>query len=100
MCLRVDVAGYSDGKSIHVSVYLYLMKGPNNDDLEWSDLWPIRGKFMIELLNQLNDSDHYAHIVLFTTYTSGNFANRVVIKRVTEPLVDGDITSSYLTTFY
>ena len=55
---------------------------------------------MIGLLDQLNDSDHYARIVLFSRYTSGNFANRVVIKRVTEPLVDGDITSSYLTTFY
>ena len=98
MCLRIDAAGYGDGKSTHVSVYLYLMTGPHDDQLEQSGNWPLRGTFTIELLNQLNNSDHYTHIVQFTTYTGGNFANRVL--KVTEPLVDGDITSSYLTKLY
>ena len=36
------------------------MKGPHDDKLEQSGHWPLRGTFTIELLNQLNDSDHYS----------------------------------------
>ena len=65
MCLRVDAAGNGDGKGTHVSVYLYLMKGPHDDELEQSGHWPLKGTFTIELLNQLNDSDHHICMVQF-----------------------------------
>ena len=45
MCLRVDAAGYGDGKGTHVSVYLHLMKGPRDDKQEQSGHWPLRGTF-------------------------------------------------------
>ena len=65
MCLKVFAAGYGDAESTHVSVYLFLMKGPHDDKLEQSGHWPLRGTFTIELLNQLNDSDHYTYKVQF-----------------------------------
>ena len=41
MCLRVDAAGIGNGKVTHLSVFLYLMKSPHDDELTW----PLRGKF-------------------------------------------------------
>ena len=35
MCLRVYANGHGVGKGTHVSVYLHLMKGENDDDLTW-----------------------------------------------------------------
>ena len=49
MCLSVDANGYGDGKGTHVSVFLVLMKGENDDALTW----PIKYKCTITLLNQL-----------------------------------------------
>ena len=56
MCLRVDAGGQGDGKGTHLSVYLYLMKGPHDDELTW----PLRGKFKFKLLNQISDVAHYS----------------------------------------
>ena len=44
--------GY-DG-SRRVTVFLYLMKGPYDDELEQSGHWPLRGMFKVELLDQVN----------------------------------------------
>ena len=55
MCLRVDANGCGVGKGTHVSVFLYLMKGENDDALTW----PIKYKCTITLLNQLKDEGHY-----------------------------------------
>jgi len=60
MCLRVFATGTGKGEGTHVSVYLHLMKGPHDDKLKQSRHWPLRGTFTIELLNQLNDSDHHS----------------------------------------
>ena len=56
MCLSVDAASHKDGKGTHLSVYLCLMKGPHDGELTW----PLRGKFKIKLLNQINDSEHHS----------------------------------------
>ena len=56
MCLKVYVAGIDDSKGTHLSVYLYLMKGPHDDELTW----PLRGKLQIKLLNQISDSKHHS----------------------------------------
>ena len=66
MSLRVYLNGHGKGENTHVSVYLHLMKGPHDDELEYSGHWPLRGTFIVQILNQLNDRDHMAktyHII-------------------------------------
>ena len=70
--LEVYASGYSNGKGTHVSVFLRLMRGPYDNELQQSGHWPLRGTFTIELLNQFNDNDHYKCEVIFSTYTSMN----------------------------
>ena len=67
MCLCVDAACYGDGKGTHLSMFLFLMKGPHDDELTW----PLRGKFEIKLLNQISDSEHYSVMLTFDHTTSG-----------------------------
>ena len=55
MCLRVDANGYGAGKGTHVSEFLHLMKGENDDALTW----PIKYMCTITLLNQLKDEGHH-----------------------------------------
>jgi len=72
MYLRVNAAGHGDGLGTHVSVYLYNVKGPYDDELQQSILHegPLEGTFTIELLNQYNSSNHYAqHIHIVDGYT-------------------------------
>ena len=61
MCLRIDAAGYGKGKGTHLSVFLYLMKGPHDNELTW----PLRGKFEVNVLNQISDNEHYSMIITF-----------------------------------
>ena len=53
-CLNVDANGYGEGKGSHVSVYIYMMKGDNDDNLKW----PFKGTIKVSLLNQLEDGQH------------------------------------------
>ncbi|XP_065901589.1 TNF receptor-associated factor 4-like [Dysidea avara] len=64
MCLRVDPSGNDpdpddddddNAESSHMSVYLYLMKGPYDDELTW----PLREEFEVKLLNQISDCEHH-----------------------------------------
>ena len=59
MYLKVYADGTDNSEGPHVSVYLYLMKGPHDDKLEQWGYWLLSGTFKIEVLNQLNNSDHY-----------------------------------------
>ena len=54
MCLHIYPGGHGDGEGTHISAYLYLMAGENDDHLEWS----MRGIFSIEVLNQEEDQNH------------------------------------------
>ena len=74
MFLRVAYEDHLD----HLLVCLHLMKGPHDDKLEQLGHWPLRGTFIIELLNQLNDSDHYSRMLQFPLYISSNCTNRVL----------------------
>ena len=74
MCLTIDPAGTDDGKGTHLSVFLCLMKGPHDDELTW----PLRGKFEIQLLNQISDSEHYQGIILYCGEADADVAGRVV----------------------
>jgi len=51
MYISVYVADSDDGEGNYMSIYLHLMKGPYDDDLQWLGLWPLRGTFKIELFN-------------------------------------------------
>ena len=74
ICLFVDAAGSDDGKGTHTSVGLILMKGQHDNELPW----PLKLKFQIKLLNQLNNSGHM-HIVNYQEVD-----NRDISFRVTE----------------
>ena len=52
MCLNV-VANGEFGP--HVSVFVYLMRGDNDDNLKW----PFKGTIKVSLLNQLEDGQHH-----------------------------------------
>ena len=54
MCLNVVANGYAGGEGTHVSVYIYLMRGDNDDNLKW----PFKGTIKVSLLNQLEDGQH------------------------------------------
>jgi len=57
MILSICPSGCNDGNGSHLSVYLHLMKGPHDDELEQGGRWPLSGVFKIELLNRFNLSD-------------------------------------------
>ena len=40
MCLRIAADGNGDGENTHLSAFLFLMKGPHDDELTW----PLRGE--------------------------------------------------------
>ena len=63
MCIGVDANGEGDGENTHISVYVYLMKGENDDYLQW----PFTGKVTVELLNQLEDRNHHYDVIKFTS---------------------------------
>ena len=61
------------------------MKGPYDDKLEQSGHWPPRGTFIMEILNQLNDSHHYSCMVQFHHYECSECTNRVLEGNYTIP---------------
>ena len=60
MCISVVPNGNDEGKGSHVSVFIKLLEGPNDESLHW----PFLGTVELELLNQLADSGH--HVRTFT----------------------------------
>ena len=61
MRLCVVAAGFDDGKGSHLSLYLYLMKGPHDDTLKW----PLRETFEVKLMNQIGITNHHSKIITF-----------------------------------
>ena len=55
MCLKVLANGNRNGKDTHVSVYIFLMRGDNDNNLKW----PFKGTIKVSLLNQLEDGQHH-----------------------------------------
>jgi len=68
--LLVDVGG---PHGTHMAVYTQLMHGPNDNTL----VWPLKGKFIIKLLNQISDSDHHTKMWLYNNSTPRHATNRV-----------------------
>eukprot|EP00731_Ephydatia_muelleri_P006441 Em0003g689a len=73
LCLRISASGYGEGKGTHVSVYVGIMKGENDDKL----VWPLRAKFRVALLNQLDDSRHFERHFVMDSNESKKYNSRV-----------------------
>ena len=54
MCIGVNANGSGAATGTHVSVFAYLMKGKNDDNLPW----PFTGEITITLLNQMRITTH------------------------------------------
>ena len=74
MSLRVDANGVGDGKGTHVSCFIRLMSGEHDDILEW----PFQGEVTVELLNQLEDKNHYKYTIEFDESTPQECNERLV----------------------
>jgi len=55
MYLEINANGLGDKKD-YMSVYLYLIKGPYDDQLRW----PMKGHCEVKLLNQIINSEHHS----------------------------------------
>lgn len=70
--------GVLDGKGSHLSVFLYMVRGEYDDDLDW----PFLGNVTIHLLNQRGDRQHYQKVIRFTEDTPPGVCNRVIDKEM------------------
>ena len=74
MCLHVSAAGLgADMRDKYVTVFIHLMSGGYDDELEW----PIKKVFDIKLLNQICDEDHWVRQANFATVSYKPMAERV-----------------------
>ena len=54
MCLNIHANGHNSSKGTHIAVFLYVMRGQFDDELEW----PFCGSFTVELVNQKSTEEH------------------------------------------
>ena len=54
LCLRVQANGYEESKGTHVSVYVQILAGDNDDQLQW----PFVGDIILELVNWRENKGH------------------------------------------
>ena len=66
MCLEVDANGDGSGEGTHVSVFICIMKGKHDDQLQW----PFEGDIIIEPLNWREDKGHHENLVSLKYWTS------------------------------
>ena len=59
MCLIVYPNGVRSAKSTHVSVYVIIMAGDNDDQLQW----PLVGDIVFEIVNWRENRGHYSKVV-------------------------------------
>ena len=60
MKMRVDPNGCGASKGTHISVYAKVLDGKYDDDITW----PFQGKVTLDLLNQLENTNHYTRNIL------------------------------------
>ena len=71
ICVCVFPNGHGSGKSSHVSVFIYHMKGEHDDQLHW----PFQGDVFLEVLNWQEDKGHYKKRIECTG--TSQYTNRV-----------------------
>ncbi len=80
--LRVYPNGYGSGKGTHVSVFMHLMKGPNDDNLQF----PVTGIFIVQVMNWKGDTEHFEEIIVFDDSKPVNYRERVETEEISEGL--------------
>ena len=73
LCLRVHANGYGRGKGSFVSIFIHVVPGENDDNLEW----PFRGTIRVVLLNQRKEEDHYSMAIRINDEVPDSAAGRV-----------------------
>lgn len=76
MCLSTSVC-HDTG---NLSVWLHILQGTHDDQL----LWPLKGRFEIKLLNQLNDSKHHSVMLAYDDKVDENIRGRVTNNKVSK----------------
>ena len=71
MCLAIDSNGSGSGKGTHVSIFVAVMKGEQDEHLNW----PFKGKIVVEMVNWREDKGH--HEVTFDDFSGIDIINRV-----------------------
>ena len=74
MCLEVLANGWAEGKGSHISLFVHLMCGEFDDQLEW----PFRGEVTVQLQSVEKDGRHYKRTVPFDSTTMDSTAGRVM----------------------
>ena len=72
--LRVFPNGDRSGKGTHVSVYIHLMKGANDNILQF----PMTGIFTVQVMNWKGDYQHFEQSIKFDNNTPVKNRERVV----------------------
>lgn len=80
--LNVYINGVAEAMKRYVSVFVVLVPGKYDDTIEW----PFQGEVVIELLNQISDSNHMTATAVFDAETPD---------RVKERKFDEDVTIGY-----
>ena len=99
LCLNVDTNGSGRGEGSHLSIYPYIMKGQHDDRLQW----PFTGTIIIELLNWLEDKEHYKKTLTISTnddfvrVTEGEYGRSVGYQQF---ISNSSLTSSTTNTQY
>ena len=60
-CIKVSVNGICDDKGTYISLFACPIRGPYDDHLTW----PFTGVVTVELLNQLEDDNHFSSRIKF-----------------------------------
>ena len=66
MHIEVSANGSGEGRHTHVSLCVRLVQGDN----DYSLIWPFNGQVTVELLNQLEDSNHHKKTISLTSMAS------------------------------
>ena len=61
MCLVVHTNGHKDGTNTHLSVYIRLMSGDFDNQVDW----PFQGSVFVNLIDQRDDADHWVEKIEF-----------------------------------
>ena len=59
LCIAVYANGKGNGTGSHVSVYIHIMSGPNDDHLKW----PFEARITVQMINWKHDRNHVQHTI-------------------------------------
>ena len=80
MMLCVYAGGYGRGRGTHFSCYTHLVPGEYDNQIQW----PFQGEVTVELLNQLEDSNHKKTIIKYSESTPKESKGRVEKYRMSQ----------------